>query len=97
MIRIFWWFRVLFHKKTKTIDMPRIQILSTGQIPITEEDRIKFEKEMAACIQNRILEYPSWESVIEAIVEERSGNSAPLQAVIRKRRLVKKKYPKPTL
>lgn len=77
--------------------MPRIQILSTGQNPITEEDRIKFEKETAACIQNRISEYPSWESVIEALVEEKSGNSAPLQAVIRKRRLVKKKYPKPTL
>lgn len=97
MIRIIWWFKLLFHKKVKTIDMPRIQILSTGQAPITEEDKTKLEKETVICIQNRISEYPSWESVIEALVEERSGNSAPLQAVIRKRKLVKKKYPKPTL
>lgn len=97
MIRIIWWFRLLFHKKVKTIDMPRIQILSTGKNPITEEDRNKFEKDLNTCIQNRILEYPNWETVIEALIEERSGNSAPLQAVIRKRKLVKKKYPKPII
>jgi hypothetical protein len=97
MKKLIFWIRSKFGKKVKHIDMPRIQILSTGTTVVTEESRDKYLTELKECIDNRVALYPSWEDVIDAMIEERSGNVGPIQSIVRKRKLIKEKYPKPII
>lgn len=89
------WLKAIFSKKTKVIETPKIQITSTGKEPITDERREEYLKELKKCIHERIREYPSWEEIIEALADAESGDKTKLQVIIRRRRLVKQKYPKP--
>ena len=97
MKKLIVWLRAKFSKKHKSINMPRIQILSTGTTVVTEESRKKYFDDLQKCVDRRISDYPSWEEIIEALVEERSGNTGPIQSIVRRRKLVKEKYPKPIL
>lgn len=97
MKKLILWFKSLFQSRVTSIDMPKIQILSTGAVPITQEALDKFLDEERACIAKRVEEYPSWESIVEALIDAETGNAQKLNAVIRKRQIVKQKYPKPTI
>jgi hypothetical protein len=97
MKKLILWFKSLFQKRVTTIDMPKIQILSTGTVPVTQEALDKYLDEERACIAKRVEEYPSWESIVEAMIDAEDGNTQKLNAIIRKRKLVKQKYPKPTI
>lgn len=92
------WFKLkaLFSKKIKVIETPKIQITSTGGSPITEESREAYFKALATCAENRAREYPPWEDIVEALADAEGGDRSKLNVVIRRRRLVKQKYPKPT-
>lgn len=89
------WLKALFGKKSMVIDSPKIQITSTGTVAITEEDREQYFKALKTCAENRAREYPSWEDIVEALAEAEGGDRSKLNVVIRRRRLVKQKYPKP--
>jgi hypothetical protein len=88
-------FKGLFQKKTKVIETPKIQITATNKPPVTDEMRKKYLDDLKLCTESRIKEYPSWEEVVEALIDAESGDKAKLNVVLRKRRLVKQKYPKP--
>jgi hypothetical protein len=88
-------FKSLFQKKTKVIETPKIQITATNKPPVTDEMRKKYFDDLKACIESRVKEYPSWEEIVEALADSESGDKTKLNVVLRRRRLVKQKYPKP--
>lgn len=97
MKKILFWVVALFSRKTKVIESQKIQITSTGTFPVTEEVREKYLKELKSCMDSRIKEYPTWEEVLEALVDAECGDSSKLNVVKRRRLLVKQKYQKPML
>lgn len=97
MKRLILWIKSKFQKNVVSIETPKIQILSTGSEAVTEDEKEKYIKDLKSCIENRVSEYPSWEKIVEALVESESGNKAPLLAIVRSRKLIKQKYPKPEI
>lgn len=85
----------IFSKKIKVIETPKIQITSTGNAPITDDSRKAYLDELAKCTSNRVKEYPAWEDIVEALADAEAGDRNKLNVIIRRRRLVKKKFPKP--
>ena len=95
-MKIIRWFLGLFKRKNQLfISGPKIEVLETGSIAITESVQKKYLDDYALCIRSRMNEYPSWEDVIHALIEERAGDKSPMLAILRKRSLVKAKYKKP--
>lgn len=97
MMKLFGWLkRVLFPtKKVIRINHSTFLLMSKGSAPVTEEDHEKYHEELKKCLENRRNEYPTWDEVMEAMIEAQSGHPAKLHGVLNQRKQVQKKYPKP--